>query len=129
MISFFQCLLVFCCLFGSLEYYTEYEIPNTQFVSIPESMWWALQTVVCLGYGDIVPCSIEGKIMGSIVAIIGAMLTTVPLLFLGRKYLRMYCKTFSLRLVHDAERDRKIVPKEIGNERKMPKLLLDHFQN
>ena len=101
MITFIQCLLVFCCLFGSLEYYSEYEVLDTQFVSIPEAMWWALQTVVCLGYGDIVPRSIQGKITGGIIAMLGAILLTVPVLYIGGQYLTKYCKTFSISLGHD----------------------------
>ena len=97
MAIFLQCLLLFCFLFGSLEYLTEHETPNTQFVSIPEAMWWALQTVVCLGYGDIVPKSIQGKIMGSVVATVGTVLVSVPLFSIGRHYKFLNRKTFAIK--------------------------------
>ena len=116
MLTFAQCILVVCVFFGSLEYIAEYGTPNTQFVSIPESMWWALQTVVSLGYGDIVPNTTQGKFVGSTVAILGSMLLLVPLLSVGGKYLSMYCKTYSLQLVYDDERDKEMVRKKMENE-------------
>ena len=38
--------------FGSLEYYTENEEEDTGFFSIPQGMWWAMQTLTSVGYGD-----------------------------------------------------------------------------
>ena len=90
------CLFLICCVSGSFEYFIEYNVDDTQFTSIPESMWWALQTVVCLGYGDIVPKSVLGKIFAMAIAIFGAITITIPLLSLGSRYLNMYTKTFQL---------------------------------
>ena len=100
-VTFLQCLLVFCCLFGSLEYAAERSQDNTLFISIPEGMWWALQTALCLGYGDIVPKRPRGKLIGGVVAALGALLLTVPLLLIGGKYLSIYAKTFSVHIGDD----------------------------
>lgn len=96
-----QCILVACILFGSIGYYAEQGNPDTDFVSIPESMWWAIQTMVCLGYGDIVPSTFTGKVAGAWVAIIGAVTLTVPLVSIGGKYMFTYTKTFSLHMGRD----------------------------
>ena len=96
-----QCILVACVFFGSIGYYTEQDNPNTQFTSIPESMWWAVQTMVCLGYGDIVPSTLTGKFAGSWVAIVGAITLTVPLVSIGGKYMFTYTKRFSLNMGRD----------------------------
>eukprot|EP00795_Rhopilema_esculentum_P017648 gene17648-9292_t len=96
-----QCILVACVLFASITYFAEQGSPDTQFTSIPESMWWALQTMVCLGYGDIVPITLSGKIAGSWVAIIGAVTLTVPLVSIGGKYMFTYTRTFSLSIGRD----------------------------
>jgi voltage-gated potassium channel len=34
-------------------------------------LWWALQTVTTVGYGDVVPKSTEGRIIGGIEMVIG----------------------------------------------------------
>lgn len=94
------CLFLTCCISGSLEYFIENPTDNN-FTSIPQSMWWALQTVVCLGYGDIVPKTDFGKFIGMVVAIFGAVTITIPLLSLGGHYLGMYTKTFRVALGPD----------------------------
>ena len=91
-----MCLFLTCCISGSLEYHIESQVEGSQFTSIPQAMWWALQTVLCLGYGDIVPSSNLGKVAGMAVAIFGAATITVPLLSLGGRYLSQYTKIFNV---------------------------------
>lgn len=95
------CMLLMSIVWGSLTYYVEVGTKNTQFVSIPESMWWAIQTIVCLGYGDIVPVTLPGKIAAAAVAAVGALTLTVPLLSIGGRYLQMYSRTFAINTALD----------------------------
>ena len=90
------CLFVNCCLYGAVEYYIEQQEPNTQFTSIPEAMWWALQTVTTIGYGDITPISLWGKLFAMSVAIFGALTLSIPLLTLGSKYTSMTSQAFNV---------------------------------
>lgn len=88
--------------YASILYYVEQtEAVDTQFLSIPHSMWWAIQTIIPLGYGDIVPRSISGKIAGGMVCILAAFSFTVPVLFLGGKFLALYSKSFGMVLGND----------------------------
>ena len=54
-----------------------------------------------IGYGDIVPISLAGKITTAMTAIVGALTMTVPLLSLGGKYFATYTKTFDVNLSAD----------------------------
>jgi voltage-gated potassium channel len=56
---------------GALMYMIEGEVQPTVFSSIPAAMWWAIETVTTVGYGDMVPVTTAGRILGGIVSIIG----------------------------------------------------------
>eukprot|EP00794_Sanderia_malayensis_P000584 gene584-1244_t len=99
----FICLFITTVISASLQYYTELNVKGTAFTSIPESMWWAIQTLVCLGYGDIIPISSQGKLVASAVSIFGAITLTVPLLSIGGRYLIMYSKQFEVPIGEDMD--------------------------
>ncbi|MDF1747893.1 MAG: cyclic nucleotide-gated ion channel [Alphaproteobacteria bacterium] len=42
-----------------------------KFGSIPEAMWWAMATLTTVGYGDIVPVTAIGKLIGGLVMLSG----------------------------------------------------------
>lgn len=60
-------------------YYIERDISPDKFGSIPESMWWALATLTTVGYGDVVPASPLGKIVGGFVMIFGLGMFALPI--------------------------------------------------
>jgi voltage-gated potassium channel len=51
---------------------------NSGFTDIPTSIYWAIVTLTTVGYGDITPITITGKIMASIVMILGYSIIAVP---------------------------------------------------
>merc|ERR1719320_1562526 len=65
--------------FGSLEYYIENGEDGTGFTSIPQGMWWAVQTLTSLGYGDFWPTTILGKTVGSMCAVCGVLVMALPI--------------------------------------------------
>ena len=99
------CYFIAAVVFGSLQYYMEVGAPGTPFNSIPQSMWWAFQTIIPLGYGDIVPSGLKGKIIGGSVALFGAITLTVPLLHLGGKYLAGYAEKTNIPVGKDLKLD------------------------
>jgi len=71
-------LLFFLLLSSSLLYYTEYEAQPDKFTSIPHAMWWGIATLTTVGYGDIYPVTTAGKIISSLIAIIGVGICALP---------------------------------------------------
>ena len=65
--------------FGSLAYYIENGEEGTGFTSIPNGMWWAVQTLTSLGYGDFWPTTVLGKIIGSMCAVCGVLVMALPI--------------------------------------------------
>jgi voltage-gated potassium channel len=56
---------------GALMYMVEVEQQPAIFNSIPAAMWWAIETLTTVGYGDMVPVTMAGRVLGGIVSIIG----------------------------------------------------------
>jgi voltage-gated potassium channel len=54
------------------------EGPANGFTSIPISMYWAIVTLTTVGYGDLAPQTTLGKILASLVMIIGYAIIAVP---------------------------------------------------
>lgn len=47
------------------------------FVSIPASFWWAIATLTTVGYGDMVPQTSGGKVVGGVTAIMGIIVVSI----------------------------------------------------
>lgn len=69
-------VLMLVVIIGSLMYVIEGE--KNGFRSIPESIYWTIVTLSTVGYGDIVPQTIIGKFLASIVMILGYGIIAVP---------------------------------------------------
>ncbi|KNZ42758.1 ion transporter [Acetobacterium bakii] len=54
------------------------EGPENGFVSIPESMYWAVVTVSTVGYGDVSPQTGLGKLLASALMLVGYSIIAVP---------------------------------------------------
>jgi len=68
---FVLCLVL--TLSGSLMYIIEGEAQPEVFNSIPAAMWWAVETVTTVGYGDMVPVTVFGRVLGGVVSIVGIL--------------------------------------------------------
>lgn len=64
-------------------YYAEYYAQPERYSSIPASLWWAVTTLTTLGYGDVYPITPLGKVLASIIAILGIGMFALPTGILG----------------------------------------------
>lgn len=64
---------------AALIYAVEGETQPEAFGSIPQAMWWALATLTTVGYGDIVPLTPIGKIIGGVVMLLGLGMFALPI--------------------------------------------------
>ncbi|XP_031548541.1 uncharacterized protein LOC116286221 [Actinia tenebrosa] len=69
--------LVLVTVFASVIYYAEMQ-DNPKYSSIPESMWYAVITTTTTGYGDIVPETIIGKLIGCACCLLGVLIVALP---------------------------------------------------
>ena len=49
------------------------------FGSIPAAMWWAVATLTTVGYGDVVPITALGRVIGAVVMVFGLAMFAIPL--------------------------------------------------
>lgn len=66
------------CIESTLMYILESGAEDSKFTSIPESVYWGIVTVTTVGYGDITPVTIGGKILASIMMLTGFAIIAVP---------------------------------------------------
>ncbi len=50
---------------------------RSDFPSLGRGLWWALQTVTTVGYGDVVPTTTTGRVIGAVVMLSGIAFLTV----------------------------------------------------
>ena len=59
-------------------YYFENEAQPEHFSSIFDSLWWAIITLTTVGYGDVYPITVGGKVFTFIILMIGLGIVAVP---------------------------------------------------
>ncbi len=63
---------------STLMYYIENAAQPENFASIGHSFWWAIATLTTIGYGDVYPITAMGKVLSSIIALIGIGFIALP---------------------------------------------------
>ncbi len=78
-----QCILISGVLFYALE-----NGHNTQVGNIFDGIWWSVVTLTTIGYGDVVPLTFGGRILGMGLALLGIGLVALPTGILTSGFIR-----------------------------------------
>ena len=69
----------FVMLFSSIIMYTvENPVQPEQFPNIIASLWWAICTLTTVGYGDVYPVTAIGRLLASLISIVGIGIIAIP---------------------------------------------------
>ena len=77
-IVFLLSVMLLVIILGTLMYVIENSARTNGFENIPNSIYWAIITLTTVGYGNIVPMTIFGKIVASFIMILGYGIIAVP---------------------------------------------------
>ncbi|KAJ8305139.1 hypothetical protein KUTeg_017310 [Tegillarca granosa] len=93
-------LFIAIMIFSNFIYFFEDE---TEIPSIPAAWWWCIITMTTVGYGDMYPKTIFGKIIGVLCAISGVVLFSMIIPVIVQTFLSLYQY---LPLVNSAKNER-----------------------
>lgn len=107
-------LFIMIIMASSLIYLAEHKAQPVAFNSIPASMWWSVITMTSIGYGDVIPITIVGKILASIIGVISIGIVALPagLLASGFSEALRQRRAHYEKLVDDVLKDGIISPVE-----------------
>jgi voltage-gated potassium channel len=71
-------LVLMLVLSSSSIYFAEHAAQPGTFSSIPAAMWWSIVTLTTVGYGDLAPATVLGKLLASALMILGYGIIAVP---------------------------------------------------
>ncbi|KAM6937234.1 A-type voltage-gated potassium channel KCND2-like isoform 3-T3 [Xenentodon cancila] len=77
-------------IFATVMFYAEKGSTASKFTSIPAAFWYTIVTMTTLGYGDMVPKTIVGKVFGSICSLSGVLVIALPVPVIVSNFSRIY---------------------------------------
>nr|XP_033794272.1 potassium voltage-gated channel subfamily G member 3 isoform X2 [Geotrypetes seraphini] len=91
-------LLVFICvamaIFGALSQLLEHgldlDMKNEDYASIPAACWWVIISMTTVGYGDMYPITVPGRILGGVCVVSGIVLLALPITFIYHSFVQCY---------------------------------------
>jgi potassium voltage-gated channel Shaw-related subfamily C protein 1 len=92
LLAFF--MTVSSTIYGSLVFYAERlttEDPDHNlFISIPDSLWYAIVSLTTIGYGDLSPTTVLGRLFGSACVVTGVIMIGLPMTIVVEIFTNFY---------------------------------------
>ncbi|MCV6636494.1 ion transporter [Candidatus Albibeggiatoa sp. nov. NOAA] len=63
---------------SNLVYLAEHQAQSEKFATVPDALWWGIVTLSTVGYGDMYPITPLGKILGTIISVLGIGVFALP---------------------------------------------------
>lgn len=70
-------------------FFIEHTAQPQVFQSIGSGAWWTVVTITSLGYGDMIPITTVGRVFGSVLALCGIVLFSIPGAILGSGFIEV----------------------------------------
>ncbi|ELR51460.1 Potassium voltage-gated channel subfamily G member 3, partial [Bos mutus] len=83
-------MAIFSALSQLLEHGLDLETSNKDFASIPAACWWVIISMTTVGYGDMYPITVPGRILGGVCVVSGIVLLALPITFIYHSFVQCY---------------------------------------
>lgn len=101
------------CMYG-----LEHDVQPESFDNAFSGIWWAMSTVLTVGYGDIYPVTMGGRIVAIIIALLGVCVVAIPTGVISAGFVEYYTKiknnTGDIRLSPDVAKKLKTLADKEG---------------
>ena len=102
-IVFLLSVVLLVVLLGTLMYVVEGQ--QNGFDNIPKSIYWSIVTLTTVGYGDVVPFTTLGKLIASVIMIMGYGIIAVPTGIVSADMARHSSKSVSTQACRSCSKD------------------------
>ena len=87
---FLTVAMMFITVNSAITFHFERGRPGNLITSIPEALWWSINTFTTVGYGDIYPMTAWGKVMGAACSLVGIIFLGLPVYCLVNNFLTFW---------------------------------------
>lgn len=77
-VASFLAIMLLCVVASVLMYEAEHDAQPDKFTNVFTGMYWAVTTVTGTGYGDLVPITPMGRVLGSVTMLLSVALAAIP---------------------------------------------------
>lgn len=89
LVTAYTACLILISFTAILMYYVERGAQPEVFQNIGDGFWWSIVAFTTTGYGDIYPITFLGKLLGSIISLIGIAMITIPTGIISSSFLNV----------------------------------------
>ncbi|XP_076141178.1 voltage-gated potassium channel regulatory subunit KCNG3-like isoform X2 [Alosa pseudoharengus] len=83
-------MAIFSALAQLLEHGLDLEAGNEDYASIPAACWWVIISMTTVGYGDMYPITVPGRMLGGLCVVSGIVLLALPITFIYHSFVQCY---------------------------------------
>lgn len=96
------CIIMILMTASSLCMYSlEHEVQPDKFQNAFSGIWWAMSTLLTVGYGDIYPITSAGRIVGIFIAFLGVGTVAIPTGIISAGFVEQYTKLKTISTYSD----------------------------
>lgn len=101
-------VLIFMVAASLCMYGLEHEAQPDQFKNAFSGIWWSVSTLLTVGYGDIYPITVMGRIMAIVISFLGVGMVAIPTGIISAGFVEQYTK-LKMLAYHSEENELKFV--------------------